>query len=220
MNELFGDTRECDGGSLGPSLTIRRNTQSDDRRVVPQSVVTIKLTYEIQPVVAAYILFNGGQSHYSPTETTPVHHTPSCLTVRGVVYVETRYLDSVRDYDRSELRSARTVERRRRKIGLTISNIGRVSRKRPLRRLLDFIPISGVLPSLTVINCVSYAYERTVFFLVHIRLRNRRNVREKERLGIKENRISRGKRSAEGNCVLIFARIPRISLPYGRSYEL
>lgn len=138
MNELFGDTRECDGGSLGPSLTIRRNTQPDDRRVVPQSVVTIKLTYEIQPVVAAYILFNGGQSHYSPTETTPVHHTPSCLTVRGVVYVETRYLDSVRDYDRSNLRSTRTVEKRRRKIGLTISNIGRVSRKRPPEKVVGF----------------------------------------------------------------------------------
>ena len=72
MNGLFGDTRAT-AVPLGP--VFDDPTKHSRTTIVPQCVVTIKLTYEIQPVVAAYILFNGEQSHYSRAETTPVHHT-------------------------------------------------------------------------------------------------------------------------------------------------
>ena len=123
----------------------------------------------------------------------PTSHAQLSLAVRGVLCTsKLDTSDSVRDLDRW---NARTKEGGGgRKIGLTISNIGRVSRKRPPEKVVCVLfRALGVSPSPTVIGHVFRTAKdgRTVYFSYRYldyvttekrALRERENARQRENL--------------------------------------
>lgn len=111
----------------------RRNTR--DGRAIPVScsncVVTIKSTYEIRSIQNRISRFNGGQSHYSRAETLPCtsRTRPACLSLSctSASYTTRNSIPSTR-FETDQ--TTRRREKWKNRI-TTISNIGRVSRKRP-----------------------------------------------------------------------------------------